>query len=194
MREFAGLKLHPNGFLGAPIEFREPRIKKPVQIDLIGTASRRITLESDEASITPNREIDELFKEAASHEDLMGRDFMFRERILRATLQAFGTITINDWILRQKANPYFDSMQNRFVEETVGFVYTGFRKYHPSVYMDTLDMGTHNAFAIGPSVRSHLMNNPTQPETTITEFVQQWLSRPGGTADLLFSIRILFGS
>jgi hypothetical protein len=191
---FGGLKLHPNGFLGAPLEYRSAQVNRPIQVDLIGTAARRITLESEENALTPNVAIEELFQEALKQEDILERNFAFRERLYVAALRAFGTWTINEWIEKQKQNPYFDTMQNRFVEEMVCYVYTGFRKYHPMVYVDTLDIGTHNAFEIGPSVREHLLNRYQGQPVLIRDFILTWLGQKTGTSDLLFTLRVLFGS
>jgi hypothetical protein len=191
---FAGLKLHPNGFLGAPLEYRAVKVKKPIQVDLIGTASGRITLENEDNSLSPNAVIQELFDEAISHETVLQRNFAFRERLYVAALNAFGTSTINEWIEKQKQNPYFDTMQNRFVEETIGYVYTGFRKYHPMVYVDTLDIGTHNAFSIGPNIRQHILDANVGKPVLIRDFIRTWLGQRDGISDMLFTLRVLFGS
>lgn len=194
MKIFAGLRLYPNGFLGAPAEYREAHLKKPIQIDIAGSATRRITLESDENAIAPNVTIDEIYKQATTSTVLLGQDFMFREQLYRTMLKAFGTMTIEDWVVKQKENPYFDTMQNRFLEETVAFVYTGHRKYHPAAYMDSIDMGSHNAFSIGPALREHLFGQYQSQPILIRDFLQQWLSQPDGLSDLLISSRIFFGS
>lgn len=193
MKIFAGLKLHPNGFLGAPLEYRAVHVQKPIQVDLIGTASGRITLENESDAISPNVMIQELFDEALKHESVMKRSFAFRERLYVAALHAFGTSTIDEWIEKQKENPYFDSMQNRLVEETIGFVYTGFRKYHPMIYVDTLDIGTHNAFSIGPNVRQFMISHAGRP-VLIRDFIRSWLGQRDGISDMLFTLRVLFGS
>lgn len=194
MKIFDGLKLYPNGFLGAPVEFRDVRVKKPVQVDLIGTAARRITLESEENSLTGNKEIDELFKEITSHEDILKRNFEFRERLFTVALKAFGTATIDEWIAKQKQNPYFDTSQQRFVEEMVGYVFTGFRRYHPAIYLDILDIGTHNAFTIGPNVGQYLRNRSGNGMMSIPEFIQKWLGQRDGLSDFAITMRVLFGS
>lgn len=194
MKIFAGLKLHPNGFLGAPLEYRSAHASRPIQVDLIGTATRKVTLETEDNTVTPNTFIEELFEQAISHELIVARNFAFRERVYKEALRAFGTITINEWIEKQKQNPYFDSMQNRFVEETVGYVFTGFRKYHPMVYVETLDIGEYNAFEIGPNVRNYLLNFNGQQSMLIRDFLQQWLTQRDGMSDMLFTLRVLFGS
>ena len=194
MKIFDGLKLHPNGFLGAPVEFRDVRVKKPVQVDLIGTAARRITLESEENALTANKEVDDLFKEITSHEGILERNFEFRERLFSVALKAFGTRTIDEWIDKQKQNPYFDTMQNRFVEEMVGYVFTGFRRYHSAIYLDILDIGTHNAFTIGPNVGQYLRNRSGNDVMSIRDFLQKWLSQRDGLSDLAITLRVLFGS
>lgn len=194
MKIFGGLKLHPNGFLGAPIEYRSTHVDRPVRVDLIGAVSRKVSFESDDNVLKPNNLIEELFDELTKKEDAMKYNPLFRERVYMAALQAFGTLTINEWIERQKQNPYFDTMQNRFVEETVCYVYTGFRKYHAMVYVDTLDIGTHNAFQIGPYVREHLMLNTAGKAVLVREFIQKWLTQRDGMSDLIFSLRVLFGS
>lgn len=194
MKIFGGLKLHPNGFLGATLEFQKAQLNKPIQVDLIGTATRRITLEADGNTVTGNVVIDELFQETLKHESIMRDSIAFRERLFTAALTAFGTETIQEWVARQKQNPYFDTMQNRFVEETVCYVYSDFRKYHPAVYLETLKIGKQNAFSIGAGTREHLFANYNGHETNIRDFIQTWVSRRDGLSDLLFSLRIMFGS
>lgn len=194
MKIFGGLKLHPNGFLGAPLEFQKAQLNKPIQVDLIGTATRRITLEADGNAVTGNAAIDEIFQETLKHESIMRDNMIFRERLFTAALNAFGTETIQEWISRQKQNPYFDTMQNRFVEETVCYVFTDFRKYHPAVYLETLKIGKRNAFSIGDGVRTHLLSSYGGQQMPIRDFIQAWVSKRDGLSDLLFSLRIMFGS
>lgn len=194
MKIFAGLKLHPNGFLGAPIEYRSAHgAKRPIRVDLIGAVSRSISIDSDDSVIKPNNFIEELFKEASTKEDAMKRNIMFRERLYLAALQAFGTLTIQQWIDKQKQNPYFDAIQNRFVEETVCYVYTGFRKYHPTVYQGVCSIGSHNAFVMGPKTREFLYQ-PKQEPVLIREFIGRWLQQRDGMSDMLFTLNIMFGS
>ncbi|BAQ02699.1 virion structural protein [Ralstonia phage RSL2] len=194
MKIFGGLKLYPNGFLGAPIEYRKAQVNKPIQVDLIGAATRRITLESEANDLTPNADIEELWKEVTKHEDMLKRDFAFRERLYRSALGAFGTLTINEWIEKQKQNPYFDTMQNRFVDETVCYVYTGFRKYHPMIYVDTLDIGKHNAWTVGVATREFLLNRYNNEPVLIRDFLRTWLGQRDGLSDMLFTLRVFFGS
>lgn len=194
MKIFGGLKLYPNGFLGAPIEYRKAQVNKPIQVDLIGAATRRITLESEANDLTPNQDIEELWKEVTKHEDMLKRDFAFRERLYRAALGAFGTLTITDWIEKQKQNPYFDTMQNRFVDETVCYVYTGFRKYHPMIYVDTLDIGKHNAWTVGVATREFLLGRYNNEPVLIRDFLRTWLGQRDGLSDMLFTLRVFFGS
>uniref|UniRef100_A0AAU7PFK4 Virion structural protein n=1 Tax=Burkholderia phage vB_BgluM-SURPRISE13 TaxID=3159457 RepID=A0AAU7PFK4_9VIRU len=193
MKIFGGLKLYPNGFLGAPIEYRKAQVGQPIQVDLIGTAMRRISLEPEDTDMAPNQEIEEIWKETTKHEDILKRDHAFRERLYVAGLRAFGTLTINDWIEKQKQNPYFDTMQNRFVDETVCYVYTGFRKYHPSIYLDTCTIGKHNAWTIGVATREYLVNYRNEP-VLIRDFLRTWLGQRDGISDMLFTLRVFFGS
>lgn len=192
MKIFGGLKLYPNGFLGAPIEYRKAQVGQPIQVDLIGTAMRRISLEPEDTDMAPNQEIQEIWTETQKHESKLKRDHAFRERLYVAALRSFGTLTITDWIEKQKQNPYFDTMQNRFVDETVCYVYTGFRKYHPSIYLDTLTIGKHNAWTVGVATREYLTN--TYEPVLIRDFVRTWLGQRDGLSDLLFTLRVFFGS
>lgn len=194
MKIFGGLKLYPNGFLGAPHEYRSAQVNKPIQVDLIGAATRRITLESEANDLTPNQTIEELYKETLKHESLLKQDFAFRERLYVAALRAFGTLTINEWIEKQKQNPYFDTMQNRFVDETVCYVFTGFRKYHPMIYVDTLDIGKHNAWTIGVATREYLINGYRNEPMLIRDFLRYWLGQRDGLSDMLLTLRVFFGS
>lgn len=194
MRVFGGLKLHPNGFLGAPFEYRSPHASKPVTLDLVKAVTRNVSIENEDNLIKPNNFIMELYDEVIAKEDAMKRNLLFRERVYTAALQAFGTLTINEWIDRQKQNPYFDTMQNRFVEEMVCFVFTGFAKYHPASYINSFDIGERNALSIGPNVREYLLVNSNGQPMLIRDFVLRWLGQRDGMTNLLCSLRVLFGS
>lgn len=195
MKTFGGLKLHPRGFLGAPIEYRTAHVApRPIRADLIGGVSRTITFEPEDNILKPNNFIEELYVEATKKEDIMKRNILFRERVYVAALQAFGTVTIQDWIEKQKQNPYFDTMHNRFVEETVCYVYSGFRKYHPAIYLETCtEPGTHNAFSMGPNTRDYLFSGIGQP-VLIRDFIGRWLTQRDGMSDMFISLRVMFGS
>lgn len=192
MKVFGGLKLHPRGFLGAPIEFRKAQIDRPVQVDLIGTATRKITIESDSNRVNGNAEIDDLMKEVFKNEDILHKDAMFRERLFIAALRAFGTVSINEWVDRQKLNPYFGVMQNRVVEDLVGYVFTGQRQVHPMVYLDSVHIASRNSFSVGPNVRAYLSDH--RDRMTIQDFIGRWLTHRDGMTDMMLTLRLLFGT
>lgn len=195
MKIYAGLKLHPRGFLGLPTEVRTPHVSREIKVDFVGAVSRNITIESEDNVLKPNTLIEQLYDIATSKEDELRLNSAFKERLLIAALSAFGTVLLVDWLEKQKQNPYFDTMQNRFVEETVCFVYTGFRKYHPQVYLDTLTIGKVNSYSAGPSTQQFILSKVrTNDSVTVRDFILKWLSHPNGLSDLLISLRVMFGS
>jgi hypothetical protein len=81
-----------------------------------------------------------------------------------------------------------------FVVVLVWLVLWGLGLFVGLVFVDTLDIGTHNAFEIGPSVREHLLNRYQGQPVLIRDFILTWLGQKTGTSDLLFTLRVLFGS
>lgn len=192
MKLFSGLKLYPNGFLGAPIEFAKVEVDDSIKLDLIGGSSKRFMLGSENDSITPNKEIEELYERILQKEDILRDSMAFRERVFLAALRAFGTEDFTTWFELQKSNPYFGSMQNRFVEETIGFIYGKDRMYHPAVYMDSMLINAVNAFSVGVNAKTYLYSNTNQ-RVMVKDIIQKWVSRTNGMSDMIISLRILFG-
>lgn len=191
MKIFGGLKLYPAGFLGAPLEVPEPTLKKPLQIDVVGVATRSVKLESNENLLRPHRAINELY-EKIINDPLALKDFALRERLYYEALRIFGTKTLNDWVERQKQNPYFDSWQNRFVEETIGYVFEGRRPYHVSVYLTSMQLGRQNDFKVGPNIQRWVKDNSGDP-ILIRDFIQRWLQQDDGLTDMATALFIMFG-
>jgi hypothetical protein len=192
MKIFAGLKLYPHGFLGAPQETADAHLDRPIQVNVVGVATSRVTLDSGENVVKPNRAICDLYSKIINDPTAL-EDFQIRERLYYEALNAFGTVTINDWFERQKQNPYFDTRQNRFVEETFRYVFEGQRTYHPSVYLSSMSIGTANAFKIGPYANRWIKDVHGRDQLLIREFLQRWLSQDDGLTDMATSLFIMFG-
>lgn len=192
MKIFAGLKLYPHGFLGVPAETADPQIDRPIQVNVVGVATSRVTLDSGENVIKPNRGICDLYQKVVNDPHALDK-FEIRERLYYEAMRAFGTTTFNDWFERQKQNPYFDTMQNRFIEETIRYVFEGQLAYHPSVYLSSMNIGASNAFSVGPYAKRWLKDVYSNNPITIVDFIQKWLGQDDGLTDMVTRLFIMFG-
>lgn len=192
MKIFAGLKLYPHGFLGAPLETPEPQLNKPIQIDVIGTATRSVKLESSENLLRPHKAINDIYEKVISDPKAL-QDFALKERLYYEALRVFGTVTLQDWIERQKQNPYFDTWQNRFLDETIGYIYEGHRRYHVSVYLTSMQIGRVNSFKVGEKVQKWVKDVNGKRPILIKDMIQSWLSQDDGLTDMVTSLFIMFG-
>lgn len=126
------------------------------------------------------------------------KSFEFHERVLHNAPKVFGCDFLYEWIQEQKLSPNWDEYHQRWIDETLAFVYRGRpREFSPHNWVALLSST--------PAKNVHHTDSPTVREiffdrerigdrVTMVDFFMAWLRRPGGFEDLTESLYVLFGS
>lgn len=193
MRVYAGgqYRLYPRGFLGSLAEYELPMNHPVSRVQVLAAGTETILKVEDlEGPVQSNTMIDRIYSKTINSQTALD-DAAFREAIYCEALKAFGTDSLFAWIVAQKENPYFDSMQNRFVDETLGYAFRGHRRFHVSTYLTCLTIGHKNAFQKGQFMTEYW---ESIREMSIADFLIRWLSQDDGLTDMVQSLWIMFGN
>lgn len=128
----------------------------------------------------------------------------FRREIILAAYNAFGknddNITFNRWYYNQFTSPYLSELHVEFLRDTLKFMDSGTRKYNietwdsllsrvekvPAKTMDdTIELNTFGISSPGV-IRTPII-------ITLPNFVRSFMKKKDGTAELLYTLYILFG-
>jgi hypothetical protein len=195
---FGQFRIYPRGFLGslqAPLLV--PQAKKG---DLLTTSGLATIMDANESSlITANAGVEKLFDQLM-RKALLISNFDFCDNIYREVFKAFGTKNFEGWYLAQFNSPAFGELHRDFLDDCLKFAMTGKRSMSLNTWdallttsdnkIKSSDLSEAAAMYFGRRTIRDLTPGTTN---TVVELVHQWISRPGGTADLLFSAHILFG-
>lgn len=180
----ASLQLYPSGFYGAQ-----------ASVPMVAAAQR----DPDEPPI--NGLVESLYDQLISKERALD-NFEFRKQLYIAALAAFGTTRFDEWYLRQQHSVVTGELHKDFLVDTLRFIETGERSM-PAQSWGTLlsfngdrpqpqtvmDQYARNFFGItGDGV------NRTPRNGLLVDVLVQWLGQPGGAADLLTTLHVLFGA
>lgn len=132
--------------------------------------------------------------------DVSGDDFDFREQVIKLALRAFGTQNVSTWLLTNLRSPALSQQHADFISDTICFVKTGKREYPIQMWERMITAGTNDPIrpsdykteayrAYGVSTQVDLFRT----QQTLIDFIQSWISRPGGFVDLVYTLNILFG-
>lgn len=184
------LRIYPSGFLGAAnVATTEP-------LDIVAIKHRLF----DNAALgnvsarTANREVVGLWEDCIAG-DPAYKTFEFREKILKAALAAFGTRTIRDWVLAQSESPYHTEYQQRWIHETMDFVFNeSRRKFTYNVWFPLITTGRSDRAGVNTELVKSILGVGAEFEhLPLRNFLQMWASRERGVDDLLESLNLLFG-
>lgn len=184
------LKVYPSGFLGAS----DVATTDPIDIATIKHRLFDNSALGNVSAHTANREVSSLWDDAV-YGDPAYRSFDFRERILRAALDSFGTSTFKQWVLAQESSPYVTEYHYRWIRETVLYVCEGKAREHQySTWSMLFTIGVYDTTPIeGQDVAKYLGKGSPTENLSIAEFITAWCAQPAGVDDLLQSLNALFG-
>lgn len=153
-----------------------------------------------------NNEINTLWKQFRSGSQYV-TSFEFRENILLAAMDAFGTRDFREWLSIQGRSPYLTEMHRRFLNDTLRFILNGTRAtvmqnwrrlcQPADITPNDRDVSVDYSefFATqgvgGIDTSAGLGEKPTADMTSV---LHQWVSREDGHEDLIESLHIFFGS
>lgn len=187
---FTELKIYPSGFLGSSTapQIEESAIQA-VRQRLFGT-----TVAADTPVFSANRDVTNLWKEIVSDTPDF-KSFAFKERIIKAAIQAFGTKTIKAWVEAQHRSQFHTQYHQNWIEETLNFVLGSRPRCYPhNVWFPLMRCGQGEPIS-SPSmaVRRILEEVPDMHALSIEDFVVMWCRQPKGVDDMMASLNVLFG-
>lgn len=201
LAQSAGFILYPRGFLGAELK---PSIKK--HINPFSSEVKRlqpsVALFHNQKSGDPikvNEDVEALYAQLITRQSTL-EDFTFRESILNCALSAFGTKNFDFWYSQQQYIPSAGNLHREFLEDCLQFIETGTRAMHVQTWNDLInsnDTGhrqtvmSEKAMAFFGISSNGIRREPRN--SNLIDVIIAWTSQPGGFADLLFTLHILFG-
>lgn len=137
--------------------------------------------------------VTELFTQYENNPRILQK-FEFREKIIEQAYRAFSTPNIVTWLQLQTLSPYFSDLHKGFIGDTFDFVKGNKRSIVITQWYTLID-ATIAKHSVHFDYRSLYEDDPNKAFVPheLDAFITQWLRRPGGYADLLFSLWILFG-
>lgn len=141
--------------------------------------------------------ITELYDNYSANRRLMD-DMDFRERLLRAAFEAFGTPMVAKWIMLQQNTDVVTALHMRFLIDTFEFIVTGNERYmQPTSWIDLIEH-SESAHTVKVDAASYLklknkLNGYREIPSSFVELIATWTRRKNGFEDLLVSLFVIFG-
>ena len=140
----------------------------------------------------------DLFFDWSAKPELL-KDFDFREKIVRAAFESFGTKSIYDWLNLQIDKPTVGSLHMTFLLETLSFI----TKHEPRSIqnvqwirlLEGSDKSVHGTAKFNTFFKTgvNTVDNDNCLQLDLESFLTRWLQVEGGFEDLLISLFVIFG-
>jgi hypothetical protein len=190
--------IYPRGFIGFDIGAIKTKSKITDFLQTVRGIEFNRPIQKDANTYPSNPTIDLLWKEYVTGVSFTTA-FAFRERILVAALNAFGTTDFYEWCKLQQSNPYLTTTHKKFINDTFSFINGNKRSVSISSWLsivridhtqgdkDTgLQLNTKEFFKQDWPV-------DIQPSTSLVSTLGSWTANPNGFEDLLGTLMVLFG-
>ncbi len=195
------LKIYPRGFLGKPLDAQLKVQPRPFEARLNALAVRVNVFVPQVSTVDANPLVEALYGQWINRAPET-TSFEFREKVMIAALDAFGTPNFLYWYGAQVHSPAFGDTHRRFLEDTIQFLSTGRRNLTLETWSALLTVRDSGEVVDEYSeVAKEFFGMPT-PDAQYREFrnrgvgeiVQRWLIQPTGFDDLVGSLHLLFGN
>lgn len=143
-----------------------------------------------------NDDVSKLYQEWSADSTLL-RKFEFRERLLLAAIQSFGTNSFYDWVQLQSKPETTGNLHLQFLLETLDFIARGERQLNVVQWLSLLnaDVKTRSVnFEFDKYFDQSKHNKTIFGNAGMVYILQEWTSRVDGFQDLLISLQVIFGS
>lgn len=187
--------IYPRGFLGYDIGL-PINVNKDSVTDILSSLKYNRLSKPEPRVVISNAAVKELmeqmlFSTQATHSQA------WREGVLSTALKAFGTRSFFEWCQMQEKSPYLTDLHVRFLNDTLNFIQTGVREMSirnwallvhptPTPHKAAVKYEYGKFFGVGqPSIVSR--------SSLLRDIIPTWVARPGGYADLLQTLNIIFG-
>jgi hypothetical protein len=191
------LIVYPRGFIGFDNGQSAVVPKQMDYADLVKNIVYNRPTDDNQVNNPFNPEVSTLWREYVSGAGRIS-SFDFRERILKAALNAFGTNNFQQWCELQVSNPYFSATHVKFMNDTFGYLDTGVRGVNVQSWRNIVAIGSpgDNSKSVY-KMREFFRLDEKQPyaikESNLLPFINTWVSYEGGFSDLLNTLAIFFG-
>jgi hypothetical protein len=199
IKDRPGFRLYPRGFIGGVPALRMEKMQ-PASILFQHDGEGRIAVtQPGDSELCVDQDVERLY---ASYIKQAGEvtSIAFRDQILAAAFNAFGTKSFFRWIQEQRTSPGMGDLQYRFLTETLNFLGGKKRQTDIGVWIVLIEAGDTcpppakyiEAVEAFFGVRPHEAS-PTR-NSNLVDVIQAWCSRPSGIEDLLQTLHLLFGN
>lgn len=196
-------QVYPRGFMGQPLGAVVEKPSRPFYDLRNGLTFDLNIFDAQGVKLPFNQAIEKLYQQLV-RADRKTRQMDYREQVLLAALNSFGTRNFYAWYRIQRFSPLFGHMHQRFLEDTIKFISTGDREYSLDTWLSLLTGAASDDERRSPEIDIvkkffglDAMDRPiggVSINADLTGVIQQWVSRPYGYDDLIFTLRILFGA
>jgi len=193
-----GWRLYPRGFIGGipatKMEKMEPRVTS-----FSHEQGRIVVSQPGDSELCVNDNIEYLY---ATYIKCSGQvtTLEYRDKILKAALIAFGTMSFFRWYTEQRVSPGMGDLQYRFLADTLRFIQGGRRMVDIQMWETILtatqatDVNKNYVEACYDFFGAYPTDFKPQTNDRLIDVIQMWCSRPNGIEDLLQSLHLLFGN
>lgn len=142
-------------------------------------------------------EVSELYNQMAVSPKVFS-DFNFRETLIRKTFEVFGKVSFVEWFKVQQQSPSYTYLHERFLKETLLFIYEGkSRTMAPGTYYRLLHVGKNEKiFSVEDRLKEFKELNDIieylYDNSTLT-MINRWTDTTEGLQDLLMTLNVIFG-
>ena len=184
------LRIYPSGFRGSAL------VRNTKPMDMMHSRNRMF---SSAAIISPEAYPASLdvcaLWETITNGDPHAKTFEFRERVLAVAMKVFGTQFFYEWVLAQRKSPNWDEWHERWIDETLAFVFDGkSREFSPHNWVGLLaSAGKDAPQQDSERVRRTFFSGRVGDAVPMARFFQLWVQQKGGIEDLMESLYVLFG-
>lgn len=187
--------IYPQGFAGFDIGL-PIRVIKPSPSEVFNSLLYKTDIAKTSKAVVSNLAIEKMWKELIGANRFTS-SFNFREEILVAALNAFGTDNFLAWFQLQAKNPYLGPNHIRFINDTFNFISGKKRALNIQYWLALLsEQGSSSSESVNIQAEEFFSTNKPlhmrQP-VDLKHNLIKWVSQPGGYEDLLGTLHVFFG-
>lgn len=122
----------------------------------------------------------------------------FQSVAIQEAIRSFGTKNLYDWLRLQEDSPYFTSLHKQFLNDTFRFLLHGTRTAHCRTWESVVHLRADSGANQEPLQYQEYFkaseSDGFKGTYGVEEHIRRWLSHAGGLDDMLYTLRIIFGS
>jgi hypothetical protein len=192
--------MYPRGFFGGNLQ--PQLVRSPPPVGEVQRMSYRYHVDTmaptANSDLVANPYVENLYSQYVKR-SVNTNAFAFREKVLKATLSAFGTASFEIWFTTQYKSPACGDLHKRFLDDTLKFIRTGRREMALETWAALLQI-TDEGDVIGTYSKASndyfgfKDNHRDAEDYLVVDTMQRWLSHASGFEDMLGTLHILFGN